>query len=71
MNIENIVGQVQQLAGSSWSNIQGSINPMALNSPGRMLEIQQWTQQYSTYVNFESAMIKTVKDMLAGIIQKI
>ena len=71
MGFEALVSEVSQYADSSLSNIQGDMTPMALNSPGQMLKIQQWVQQYSTYVSFESAMIKTVKDLLAGIVQKI
>lgn len=71
MSFEALVSEVSQYADSSLSNIQGDMTPASLNSPGQMLKIQQWVQQYSTYVSFESAMIKTVKDLLAGIVQKI
>ena len=39
--------------------------------PDKLLEVQFKVQQYSTFVNYESAIIKTIKDMLSGIIQKI
>ncbi|MBF0035741.1 type III secretion system needle filament subunit SctF [Citrobacter freundii] len=71
MNIEELYAQVSRYADASWSNIQGNITPSDLNNPSMLLKVQAWLQQYSTYVGFESAMIKTIKDLLAGIIQKI
>jgi type III secretion protein F len=42
-----------------------------LNNPATLLEQQFSMQQYSIFVNYQSAVMKAVKDMLSGIIQRI
>lgn len=71
MGIESINSQLLQTADSNWSNVQSNMSPTDLNNPVDMLRIQEWTQQYSTAVQLDSAMIKMFKDLLSGITSKI
>ncbi|MFA3759262.1 type III secretion system needle filament subunit SctF [Yersinia sp. 2544 StPb PI] len=49
-------------------------NQMAAGNPSdpeHMLKMQFAMQQYSSYINFSSALMKNIKDMTSGIIAKI
>ncbi|WP_145514375.1 type III secretion system needle filament subunit SctF [Yersinia massiliensis] len=41
------------------------------SDPEQMLKMQFAMQQYSSYINFSSALMKSIKDMTSGIIAKI
>ncbi|BBE08748.1 type III secretion apparatus needle protein [Mycoavidus cysteinexigens] len=71
MDIELFNSQVSQLSERVGSEVQARISATDLNNPASMLKAQFSMQQYSTLVNYQSAVMKAVKDMLAGIIQKI
>lgn len=71
MNFDALISEVSQSANTSWSNIQSISTPAALNSPVDMLKLQEEFQYYSNGVSLASAEIKTLKDLISGIIQKI
>jgi type III secretion protein F len=71
MSLESVNSQLLTSASNNWGNMQNNMSIADLNSPVDMLRIQQWTQQYSTAVQLDSAMIKMFKDLLSGITSKI
>lgn len=71
MNIEQLVDSISRLAHQAGQAITDKMNGSDLNNPESMIKAQFAVQQYSTFVNYASAMIKTIKDMLSGIIAKI
>ncbi|EAQ6500151.1 EscF/YscF/HrpA family type III secretion system needle major subunit, partial [Salmonella enterica] len=38
-----------------------------VNDPDKMIELQFAVQQYSAYINVESGMLKTIKDLVSTI----
>ncbi|MGF1740027.1 type III secretion system needle protein SsaG [Vibrio profundum] len=71
MDLQQLTGQLSTLAGQASQEIQSKMTATDLQNPDKLLQAQFSVQQYSTFVNYESAIIKTIKDMLSGIIQKI
>ncbi|WP_108651911.1 type III secretion system needle filament subunit SctF [Dongshaea marina] len=71
MELQQLTDQLSKLAGQAAQNVQSKMTAGDLTNPDKMLQAQFSVQQYSTFVNYESAIIKTIKDMLSGIIQKI
>lgn len=71
MNIDNLVNsmgsQVSQMANSAQVAMQGNVN----NDAQAMLKAQYALQQYTLSVSWDSAVMKTMKDMVMSIIQKI
>jgi type III secretion protein F len=63
--------QLSSMETSQAQDIQADMSVRDLNNPEKLLDVQEWTQQYSIEVGFQSAMIKMVKDLLQGIISKI
>ncbi|MCL9783827.1 type III secretion system needle filament subunit SctF [Vibrio sp. S4M6] len=71
MDLQQLTNQLSSLAGQASQEIQSKMTATDLQDPDKLLQAQFAVQQYSTFVNYESAIIKTIKDMLSGIIQKI
>ncbi|AAQ60255.1 MULTISPECIES: type III secretion system needle filament subunit SctF [Chromobacterium] len=71
MDIEAITSQLSQLVEQAGNEVQSKVTAADLNDPARMLQAQFAIQQYSVFVSYESAIMRAVKDMLSGIIQKI
>lgn len=71
MNVEQLVDSLSRLAHQAGQAIEDKMNSQDISNPEAMLKAQFAVQQYSTFINYESAMIKTIKDMLSGIITKI
>jgi type III secretion protein F len=71
VDIEAVTNQLSQLVEQAGNDVQSKITAADMNDPGQMLKAQFAIQQYSTFVSYESAIMKAVKDMLSGIIQKI
>nr|WP_284676660.1 type III secretion system needle filament subunit SctF [Vibrio sinus] len=59
------------LSQQASQQIENKMTSSDLQNPDQLLQAQFSLQQYSTFVNYESAIIKAIKDMLSGIIQKI
>ncbi|CAH0535957.1 type III secretion system needle filament subunit SctF [Vibrio marisflavi] len=71
MDLQQLTNQLATLSGQASQQIQSKMTAGDLQDPDKLLQAQFSVQQYSTFVNYESAIIKTIKDMLSGIIQKI
>ncbi|KAB7897037.1 type III secretion system needle protein SsaG [Serratia sp. Leaf50] len=71
MDIEAVTNQLSQLVESAGNEVQSKVTATDMNDPAQMLKAQFAIQQYSIFVSYESAVMKAVKDMLSGIIQKI
>ncbi|ENP5941696.1 type III secretion system needle filament subunit SctF [Enterobacter ludwigii] len=71
MNVEQLVDSLSRLAHQAGQAIEDKMNGQDISNPEAMLKAQFAVQQYSTFINYESAMIKTIKEMLSGIITKI
>lgn len=71
MEILSIINQLSQMIDQVGQDVQSKMATEDLNDPAKMLQVQFAVQQYTNFVNFESAIMKSVKDMMAGIIQKI
>lgn len=71
MNVEQMIDTLSRLAHQAGQEVEGKMSSEDLTNPEAMLKAQFAVQQYSTFINYESAMIKTIKDMLGGIIAKI
>ncbi|QAU24832.1 EscF/YscF/HrpA family type III secretion system needle major subunit [Dyella sp. M7H15-1] len=71
MNIDQLVNNmnsnVSQMASNAQSAMQGNVNEDAQ----AMLRAQYALQQYTLAVSWDSAVMKTMKDMVMSIIQKI
>jgi len=71
MNVEQLVDTLSNLAHQAGQAVEDKMNGSDLSDPEAMLKAQFAVQQYNTFISYESAMIKTIKDMLSGIIAKI
>lgn len=71
MDLSSVVYQLSQMSAKSAKDVQGNMQSGDINNPEKMVKAQFAIQQYSNFVGYESAMIKTIKDMIQGIISKI
>jgi type III secretion protein F len=71
MSLESIMSQLSQQASSSAQGLENSVGDLDINDPSAMLQVQFALQKYSSLVNYQSSLIKTVKDLVSGIINKI
>lgn len=71
MSLESIMSQLSQQASSSASGLENTVSDLDINDPSAMLQVQFALQKYSSLVNYQSSLIKTVKDLVSGIISKI
>ncbi|AIO68641.1 MULTISPECIES: type III secretion system needle filament subunit SctF [Burkholderia] len=71
MDIEAVNQQLSRLVDKVGHDVESKMSASDLNDPASMLQAQFAIQQYSVFVGYQSAVLKAVKDMLSGIIQKI
>ncbi|EAA3660117.1 type III secretion system needle filament subunit SctF [Salmonella enterica] len=72
MNIDAIVTQLDTQVSRSASDAQTIITSSDINNdPQAMLRSQYDLQQYSVMIGYESSVMKSIKDMMMGIISKI
>ncbi|MCL1123673.1 type III secretion system needle filament subunit SctF [Shewanella surugensis] len=71
MDLSAIVSQISQQSASAAADLESVMATTDANDPDAMLQMQFSMQQYSNLVGYESAIIKTIKDMIQGIIAKI
>ncbi|EOZ9391087.1 type III secretion system needle filament subunit SctF [Enterobacter cancerogenus] len=71
MSLESIVSQLSQQASNSAQGLESSVSGLDINDPSAMLQVQFAIQKYSSLVNYQSSLIKTVRDLVSGIISKI
>ncbi|EBD4403791.1 type III secretion system needle protein SsaG [Salmonella enterica] len=71
MDIAQLVDTLSHMAHQAGQAINDKMNGNDLLNPESMIKAQFALQQYSTFINYESSLIKMIKDMLSGIIAKI
>lgn len=71
MDIAQLVDMLSHMANQAGRAINDKMNGNDLLNPESMIKAQFALQQYSTFINYESSLIKMIKDMLSGIIAKI
>lgn len=71
MSLESILSQFSQQASNGVNSLERSVSDLDINDPSAMLEVQFALQKYSSLVNYQSSLIKTVRDLVSGIISKI
>lgn len=71
MNVEQLIDTLSRLANQAGQTVKDKMNGEDLTNPDALLKAQFAVQQYSTFINYESAMINTIKNLLSGIIAKI
>ncbi|ELC4759138.1 type III secretion system needle filament protein SsaG [Salmonella enterica] len=71
MDIAQLVDMLSDMAHQAGQAINDKMNGNDLLNPESMIKAQFALQQYSTFINYESSLIKMIKDMLSGIIAKI
>jgi len=71
MSIESIMSQLSQQAASSAQGLENGVGDLDINDPAAMLQVQFALQKYSSLINYQSSLIKTVRDLVSGIISKI
>lgn len=71
MDIAQLVDMLSHMAHQVGQAINDKMNGNDLLNPESMIKAQFALQQYSTFINYESSLIKMIKDMLSGIIAKI
>ena len=71
MNIDNLVNSMGSQVGQMANNAQVAMQGNVANDAQAMLKAQYALQQYTLSVSWDSAVMKAMKDMVMGIIQKI
>ncbi|AHM76155.1 type III secretion system needle filament subunit SctF [Yersinia hibernica] len=71
MDINVLVDGLAQSINKIGQDFQSQMTSGNPSDPEHMLKMQFAMQQYSSYINFSSALMKGIKDMVSGIIAKI
>jgi type III secretion protein F len=71
MDVEVVNNQLSELAAQAGKQVESTVTSADLTDPAKMLQAQFAIQQYSIFIGFQSSVLKAVKDMMQGIIQKI
>jgi type III secretion protein F len=71
MDIESVTGQLNGMVRATNQEVVSRLSAQDISDPEALLKTQFALQQYSTFVGFESALMKALKDMVSGIIAKI
>ncbi|ENN8378809.1 type III secretion system needle filament subunit SctF [Providencia rettgeri] len=71
MSIDTVLTQLSQQTSNYSKSLENKITETEINDPEAMLQTQFAIQKYASLVNYQSALIKTVRDMISGIISKI
>ncbi|AZT23147.1 TPA: type III secretion system needle filament subunit SctF [Salmonella enterica] len=68
MNLSEITDQMRKVGKTLSNSVPDLLNSSDLvNDPDKMIELQFAVQQYSAYINVESGMLKTIKDLVSTI----
>ncbi|WP_299007031.1 type III secretion system needle filament subunit SctF [uncultured Shewanella sp.] len=71
MDLSAIVSQLSQQSATAATEMEALIASTDTSDAEGMLQVQFSMQQYSNLIGYESAIIKTIKDMIQGIIAKL
>lgn len=68
MNLSEITDQMGKVGKTLSNSVPDLLNSSDLvNDPDKMIELQFAVQQYSAYINVESGMLKTIRDLVSTI----
>lgn len=71
MSIESLLSELSEQAVLNSQGIENNMSKLDINDPQAMLQTQFAIQKYSSLVNYQSSVIKTVRDLVSSIISKI
>ena len=71
MDITKLMDEMTQNINKISQDFKSQMASGNSSDPEQMLKMQFAMQQYSSYINFSSALMKSIKDMTSGIIAKI
>lgn len=71
MDIYPIINSTQSKVSQLGQDLQNLIQNTDNSDPDKMVKIQFALQQYSVYMQYESTLIKSFKDMMSEVIQKM
>ncbi|CAI1010055.1 type III secretion system needle filament subunit SctF [Serratia quinivorans] len=71
MDLNLMISQLERLAANNAGRLEEKMDNIDINDPQAMLKMQFAIQQYSSLVNYQSSLVKTVRDLVSGIISKI
>lgn len=71
MDVSQFINTLLLLANKAGNDVENKMTADKSTDPGSMLRSQFALQQYSIFINYSSAILKTMKDMVNGIIAKI
>lgn len=71
IDMSSTIDEVIKLATEAAENANSVVKEKQISDPEKMLRMQFEMQHYSNYINYGSSFIKTVRDMVSGIIAKV
>lgn len=77
MDLTVIITKLEELSESSALDIKKAIDALkkedgtGLNDPQQTLRTQFKLSQYSNFVNYQGSMVKIIRDLISGIINKL
>nr|AFH88807.1 putative type III secretion system protein SsaG [Candidatus Sodalis melophagi] len=71
MDVSQLINTLSLLAHKAGNDVEDKMTADKLTDPASLLRAQFAVQQYSIFINYSSAILKTMKDMVGGIIAKI
>lgn len=75
MDLTLIINKLEQLSEESAEIIKQAMEALnsesGLNNPQQTLKTQFMLNQYSNFINYQSSMVKIIRDLIVGIISKL
>lgn len=77
MDLTEIITKLEWLSENSAQGIKKAIDALekedgtGLNDPQQTLKTQFKLSQYSNFINYQGSMVKIIRDLISGIINKL
>ncbi len=75
MDLTMIINKLEQLTRESAETIKTAMEALnsesGLNDPQQTLKTQFMLNQYSNFINYQTSMVKIIRDLISGIISKL
>lgn len=77
MDLTEIITKLEELSEQSAVEIKKAIDELGekegngLNDPQQTLKTQFKLSQYSNFINYQGSMVKIIRDLISGIINKL
>lgn len=75
MDLTLVINKLEQLSEESAGAIKRAMEALnsenGLNDPQQTLKTQFMLNQYSNFINYQSSMVKIIRDLIGGIISKL